>query len=34
VCVSGIFNDTDVFPNGSSSFMVMDIRLGRMYSFC
>jgi len=34
VCVSGIFSDTDVFPNGSSSFMVMDLRLVRMYSYC
>ena len=34
VCVSGIFNDTDVFPNGSSSFMVMDVRLVTLYSYC
>ena len=34
VCVSGIFNDTDVFPNGSSSFMVMDVRSVTLYSFC
>ena len=34
VYVSGILNDTDVFPNGSSSFMVMDVRLVTVYSFC
>ena len=26
-CVSGMFNGTVVFPNGSSSFMFFDVRL-------
>ena len=33
VCVPGTLNDTDVFPNGSSSFMVMDVRLVTVYNF-